>query len=87
MPAIRIQNDGTVQFIYSDKLHQLFEGQGDVSIRRASHVEPTDEGKWSADLAPVGGPILGPFTTRQEALDQEVKWLEHNIIRSLQNQA
>jgi hypothetical protein len=35
---------------------------------------------WWADMYPVGGPVLGPFGTRQLALDEEVKWLrEHNI--------
>ena len=49
---------------------------GSVSIQRASHVEPDIEGKWWADLSPVGGPDLGPFTLRSEALDAEQAWLE-----------
>lgn len=36
--------------------------------------------KWWADMHPVGGPVLGPFDTRQMALTEEVAWLrEHNI--------
>lgn len=38
------------------------------------------QGKWWADLLPVGGPVLGPFDKRQEALDAETEWLRaHNI--------
>jgi len=49
---------------------------GKVQILRGSHVEPNDEGSWFADLAPVGGPYLGPFLKRTEALAAEIAWLE-----------
>ena len=49
---------------------------GSVSIRRASHVEPNSTGHWLADLSPVGGPVLGPFKWRSQALEAEVRWLE-----------
>lgn len=48
---------------------------GDISIRRASHVEPDEQGKWSADLQPIGGPRIGPFLTRSAALAAEAAWL------------
>ena len=36
--------------------------------------------KWWASMLPVGGGVLGPYTTRDEALDDERVWLEeHNI--------
>lgn len=36
--------------------------------------------RWWADLLPVDGPVLGPFDTREIALDEEAKWLvAHNI--------
>ena len=53
---------------------------GTVNIRRASHVEPTTEGRWTADLSPVGGPMLGPFALRSEALDAEQQWLLHHWL-------
>jgi hypothetical protein len=28
-----------------------------------------------ADMAPVGGPLLGTYVTRQDALDAEREWL------------
>jgi hypothetical protein len=39
-------------------------------------VEPTLDGRWTADLAPVHGPVLGPFSSRSEALTAERHWLE-----------
>lgn len=30
---------------------------------------------WWADMLLVGGPVLGPFNSRAEALEAEVKWL------------
>ena len=32
--------------------------------------------QWAADMAPSGGPVLGPFESRTEALAAEVKWLQ-----------
>jgi hypothetical protein len=49
---------------------------GLLSIRRGSHVEPDDAGNWICDLTPVGGPLIGPFSTRGQALSAEVVWLE-----------
>jgi len=44
----------------------------------AAIICPPD--KWFADLLPSGGPVLGPYDTRDDALAAEVVWLdEHNI--------
>jgi hypothetical protein len=40
---------------------------GKLRITRASHVEPDAERYWWAEMAPSGGPVLGPFRTRTEA--------------------
>ncbi|EMB17938.1 hypothetical protein RE6C_01332 [Rhodopirellula europaea 6C] len=32
-------------------------------------------GQWTADLSPVGGPVLGPFALRSEAIEAEIEWL------------
>jgi len=53
---------------------------GSYSHRRASHVEPTENGSWRADLSPIGGPILGPYPKRSEALTAEVIWLEVHLM-------
>jgi hypothetical protein len=35
--------------------------------------------QWYADLLPVRGPVIGPYDSKQEALDAEVEWLKaHN---------
>jgi hypothetical protein len=49
---------------------------GELAIRRASRVEPDRQGLWWADLSPLGGPTLGPFNWRSQALAAEVAWLE-----------
>ena len=54
---------------------------GDVEIKRASHVEPNENGMWVADLSPVNGPIIGPFNHRTDALNAEVSWLKSNWLR------
>jgi hypothetical protein len=72
---------GEVRCIYGEELDLRALGRPD--IRRGSHVEPTADGRWTADLAPVGGPILGPFEQRCSALEAEIAWLaEHWLIRS-----
>ena len=52
---------------------------GTLSVRRASHVEP-DGADWYADLSPVGGPKLGPFGLRSQALRAETAWLERHLL-------
>jgi hypothetical protein len=67
----------SVEAIYADDAVELLKGLGKVSIRRASHVEPEEDG-WYADMSPVGGPKLGPFSTRSRAIQSEVQWLQRN---------
>ena len=76
-----IQRGQPIRALYEDGFpyHQV----GEAQISRASHVEPvpgTCPFQWQADCSPVGGPLLGPFTTRQAALDAEVAWLVANNI-------
>ena len=70
---VNISPDGRIEFIHSDDLACLLD-LGTPSIPRASNVEWGGAG-WEADLAPVGGPRLGPFRIRKDALDAEVAWL------------
>ena len=79
MSHIAVEPDGTIKLIYEDDLRGLLHA-GSAIITRVSHVEPTVDGRWTADLSPVGGPILGPFDTRTEALQQEVSWLTLHIL-------
>jgi len=69
---------GAVRTIYSEEIPLA--ALGAPSITRASRVEPTPEGRWTADLSPVSGPVLGPFGRRTEALEAERLWLERNWL-------
>jgi hypothetical protein len=73
-----IEKDGQVRGIYGEAIDLAALGQ--VRISRASHVEPNEDGRWVADLSPVGGPRLGPFDRRSDALGAEVYWLEENWL-------
>lgn len=81
MSTIHIATDGTLSFIWSDDLAELVDA-GRAEVRRASHVEPTEGGQWTADLSPMGGPVFGPFKLRGDAINAEVEWLENNLCRS-----
>ena len=69
--------DGNARAVYGEDLDLAV--LGEVQIRRASHVEPDRSGCWWADLSPVGGPMLGPFTHRSLALEAEVDWLHLHL--------
>lgn len=74
-----IECGGQTRCLYGEAidLSQL----GQLTIRRGSHVEPTESGAWLCDLSPVSGPILGPFESRSAALAAEVAWLtDHWLI-------
>src|SRR5262249_4363500 len=61
-----VDPQGQVHCLYGETIDLA--ALGSVAIRRASHVEPDVDGRWWADLAPVGGPKLGPFDRRSGAL-------------------
>ena len=69
---------GLVRAIYDEALDLAALGR--PVITRASHVEPDPSGRWLADLSPVGGPLLGPFDRRSEALAAEVAWLREHWL-------
>jgi hypothetical protein len=64
---------GSVRCIYDEELD--LRKIGKLRITRASHVEPDAEGYWWADMGPSGGPILGPYGSRSEALGAENVWI------------
>ena len=69
---------GEVRCLYDEAIDLA--ALGPLTIRRASHVEPTCHGQWLADLTPVNGPVLGPFPQRSMALSAERAWLEANWL-------
>jgi hypothetical protein len=74
-----VEPGGTIRCVYEEAIPLTALGQ--LTIARGSHVEPTADGQWLADLAPVSGPILGPFSLRSDALAAERTWLESNWLR------
>jgi len=68
-----IRLGGLVQCLYDETIDLA--ALGPPAISRASHVEPDCHGRWQADLTPVGGPVLGPFDHRSQALEAERQWL------------
>ena len=73
-----IHTGGMVRCLYAETIDLA--KLGPVSIARASHVEPTPDGQWLADLSPVTGPVLGPFPQRSAALAAEAAWLQHHWL-------
>jgi hypothetical protein len=71
-----IDAQGQVRCLYGEAID--LNCLGELTIRRASFVEP-DGNAWYADLSPVAGPILGPFTHRSQAFQAEVLWLEQHL--------
>ena len=64
---------GNVRCIYDEELD--LRKLGKLQITRASHVEPDADGFWWADMGPVDGPVLGPYSSRSAALAAERQWL------------
>ena len=74
-----VQPNGAIRCLYDESIDLSTLGR--LSIRRASHVEPDANGQWSADLSPMEGPVLGPFSRRSDALTAERDWIEdHGLI-------
>ncbi|MFY9254462.1 MAG: hypothetical protein WAO83_13500 [Fuerstiella sp.] len=69
---------GSVHCLYGEELDLPRIGR--LAIRRGSHVEPTSDGQWTADMAPVRGPVLGPFPDRTDALTAERQWLAQHWL-------
>ena len=72
-----IDRRGRVRCLYEESIDLASLGQ--LKIIRASSVEPDCEGRWWADLSGVGGPTLGPYRLRSEALKAERTFLEEDL--------
>lgn len=73
---LTIDGSGRVSAIWDDALADLAE-LGECRVKRASHIEWDGTG-WSADLSPVGGPVLESYRRRRDALAAEHDWLLAN---------
>lgn len=81
---IKVDIEGVMSFIYSDDMVDLSK-EGRATITRASHVEPSGDGKWHADMSPVGGPVLSGFDLRKDALEAEISYLKGNLFGGSRN--
>lgn len=76
--TIGLNENGDLVYVYDDSISFL-QDLGEFSVRRASHVEPTEDGKWTASM--VNGPVLGPFELRGQALAAEVDYLKSVLFQ------
>lgn len=76
--TLTIDATGVLSFTYDDALRPML-SLGAASVRRASRVEPTDDCRFTADMGPCGGDVLGPFETHAAALEAEREWLERHF--------
>jgi hypothetical protein len=77
MTTLFVQPDGQVRCLYDETIDLA--SIGALHIRRASRVEPDRSGRWWTDLSPAGGPVLGPFACRSQALSAERCWLDDYV--------
>ena len=76
--VIRLKSN-TARFVYRDDTAAIMSKiESKSNTFRASHVEPCGN-KWTADMGPVDGPVLGPFLSRETALNAELNWIQENM--------
>lgn len=77
---IRIRPD-RVSYIYADELQGLNGKLGPTVIsEHTGWVEPTADNQWQVNMAPSGGPVLGPFHTRASAIAAEIAWVTEHVL-------
>ena len=54
-----IEPGGNARCVYDEAIDLRVFGR--VEMARGSHVEPDADGRWWADMAPLCGPVLGPY--------------------------
>ena len=43
-------------------------------------LDPIDPNLFWADMLPVGGPVMGPFSQYEQAIEAEIRWLQQNNL-------
>jgi hypothetical protein len=74
-----IDPHGVIHAVYGEEIDLGTLGQ--LTIRRASHVEPDETGRWWVDFSPIGGPRLGPFSVRSQALAAEQEHIDCRLLQ------
>jgi hypothetical protein len=75
-----VSPEGRVKCLYGEAID--LKALGTIRVSRASYVEPDVNANWWANMAASEGPLLGPFTTRTQALKAEEEWLLQNRLRT-----
>lgn len=78
MSMVRFNANGEAVFIYEDG-HPCLD-LGRVQTKRASHVEPTENGLWCADMSPIDGPLLEETRSRKQSVSREHQWISENRL-------
>lgn len=77
---IFVSDEGDILFVYHDDVAEAFRELGyDVRPRRASHVEPAEDGTFYVDLAPSGGPRVEGWVRYDDAVAFEVAWITRHM--------
>jgi hypothetical protein len=91
---IIVDKDGRVSFLYDDDLAELAACLvSSLTVKRASHIEPTSDGKWRVDVSPLlthlnesvasGGPETTNVVTEtsrwDEASEFEKTWVRKKL--------
>jgi hypothetical protein len=86
MPVdILINENGDVVSVYNDDMRDVYSALGDFTLERASHVEPTHDGRWLVDLSPFisrckGLPYMYAFfEKRRDAIKFEIEWIRRHL--------
>jgi len=69
-----VERSGRVTCLYDERLDLT--ALGPCSVTRASYVEPVGS-QWESRIR--GGPVLGPFPRRSDAVAAEVRYLEERL--------
>lgn len=83
--CLAVSAEGKATFIYDDEHAEFIQALGgSTKIERVSHVEPMANGRWAADMSPIGGPVLDHggegYELRQQALDAEIEFLNKKLF-------
>lgn len=77
-------SDNSVRTVYTDEVSPMIEAIGTPEVCRATDVEPqvSDKGMiyWQATLRDKQNTILSLTDERKDAITEEVKYLEQNIL-------
>ncbi len=73
-----VDSHGGIRCLYGESID--LNALGRVTIQRVSSVEPDNTGRWWADLKIMGGPRLGPYVRKSEALEAEIAWIEQRLF-------